>query len=427
VLLKVGEVSRWTALELGAMPVDVVFLEPCFPANQREFVRALHAVGARVFGIGERPKEALDDELRQWLTHYEQVGNVTNADQVEEVVRRIQKKVTINRLEAVVEAHVMSAATVRERCGIPGTSVKTTWLCRDKPSMKECLRKAGVPCAQSIGSSDRAEIHDFAQRVGYPLIVKPRDAAGASGTVKVEAHQDLDGALNSFGLDRGKSVAVEEFIEGHEGFYDTLSINGNVAHDFVSHYYPGVLEAMRTRWISPQFISTNRVDSAASYNEVKEMGRKVIEALGIETSATHMEWFYGPKGLKFSEIGCRPPGVRAWDLYATGNDFDIYREWAVSVVYGRTSQTLSRRMAAGIVALRPDRDGRISHYDGLANVRERFGEWFIDWHLPNPGTPTQPVEAGYMANAWLRMRHPDYDTLRSMLDYVGQTLKVRAR
>jgi hypothetical protein len=31
-----------------------------------------------------------------------------------------------------------------------------------------------------------------------------------------------------------------------------------------------------------------------------------------------------------------------------------------------------------------------------------------------------------MANAWVRMRHPDYDTLRGMLDYVGKTLKVWA-
>ena len=36
--------------------------------------------------------------------------------------------------------------------------------------------------------------------------------------------------------------------------------------------------------------------------------------------------------------------------------------------------------------------------------------WIIDAHLPDPGTPTQPVEAGYMANAWVRMKHPDYDT-----------------
>ena len=40
--------------------------------------------------------------------------------------------------------------------------------------------------------------------------------------------------------------AVEEFVEGHEGFYDTVCVNGNVSLDFVSHYYPNVLEAMRT-------------------------------------------------------------------------------------------------------------------------------------------------------------------------------------
>lgn len=409
------------------MPVDVVLLEPCFPANQREFARALHDVGARVTGIGERPKSSLDGDLQRWLTHYEQVSNVTDVAQVEKVVRWLQTKVHVDRLEAVVEAHVMCAAKVREACGIPGTTVKTTFLCRDKPAMKEALASAGVPCAQSLGSNDPAEIRDFARRVGYPIIVKPRDAAGASGTARVDHESQLDAALASFGVPQGRSVAIEEFIEGHEGFYDTITIGGRVVHDFVSHYYPNVLEAMRTRWISPQFVSTNRVDIAPAYEEIRAMGKKVIDVLGIETSATHMEWFFGPKGLKFSEIGCRPPGVRAWDLYAAGNEIDIYREWAMAVVHGRPSQRLSRRYAAGIIALRPDRDGVISHYDGADEIQRRFGPFIMDAHLPPSGTPTQPVEAGYMANAWLRMKHPDYDTLREMLDVVGRTLKVRAR
>jgi formate-dependent phosphoribosylglycinamide formyltransferase (GAR transformylase) len=409
------------------MPVDVVFVEPCFPANQREFVRALHAVGARVTGIGERPRESLDDELRHWLFHYEQIGNVTSEGQLEQVVRRLQQKVRFDRLEAVIEAHVMAAARVRERCGIPGTSERTTFLCRDKPAMKEALRAAGVPCAQSIGSADVTEIRDFAGRVGFPLVVKPRDAAGASGTVRVDSQQELTAALSSFQVDRGRSVAVEEFIEGHEGFYDTITIGGVVVHDFVSHYYPNVLEAMRARWISPQFVATNRVDAAEGYAELKEMGRKVGQVLGIETSATHMEWFFGPRGLKFSEIGCRPPGVRAWDLYAVGNEFDIYREWAMAVVHGKPSQTLSRRFAAGVIALRPDHDGQIAGYEGLDEAQRRYGQWVIDQYLPPAGTPTQPVEAGYMANAWVRMKHPDYDELRSMLDFVGRTVRVRAR
>jgi hypothetical protein len=79
-----------------------------------------------------------------------------------------------------------------------------------------------------------------------------------------------------------------------------------------------------------------------------------------------------------------------------------------------------------MIALRPERDGSITGYDGVDELNQRHRDWVIDAHLPPPGTPTQPVEAGYMANAWVRMRHPDYDTLRGMLDDVGRTVRVRA-
>jgi Carbamoyl-phosphate synthase L chain, ATP binding domain len=406
--------------------LNVIFIEPAFPPNQREFVRGLVSVGATVIGVGERPLEALDDDLKGWMLHYHRVGNVTDVGELVDAVRWVQGKVWVDRLEAVVEAHTMAAAQAREACTIPGTSVRTAYLCRDKPSMKDALRSAGVPTADSTAAHSADDVRAFAQRVGFPLILKPRSAAGASGTVRVDDSAALEQALAGLGGSGADSVAVEEFVEGHEGFYDTVCIDGRPAYDFISHYYPNVLEAMRERWISPQFISTNRVDSAPDYAQVRELGARVIEALGIGTSATHMEWFFGPKGLRFSEIGCRPPGVRAWDLYAVGNDIDIYREWSNAVVHGGVERPLSRRLSAGIVALRPDRDGRISHYEGLDEIQGRFGEFIVDAHLPGSGTPTQPVEAGYMANAWVRMAHPDYDTLRSMLNAVGETVHVHA-
>lgn len=407
--------------------MHIVFIEPCFPTNQKRFVRALHQAGARVTGIGERPEGALDDELRQGMIHYERVGSVVDAGALTGVVRRIHETLPVDRLEATVEAHMLAAAQVREALGIPGVSLRTTFLCRDKPAMKEVLREAGVPCAASVGTGDREEARAFAAETGYPLVVKPRSGAGASGTHHVDGPEALERALDAAGVGRGGQVAIEEFVEGHEGFYDTITIGGSVAHEFVSHYYPNVLEAMRTRWISPQIVTTNRVASAPAYQEVLELGRDVIRALGIDTSATHMEWFFGPKGLKFSEIGCRPPGVSMWDLYAAGNEIDIYHEWALAVLYGRTGRPASRAYAAGMIALRPDGDGLISGYEGVEEIRQRYGAWIFDAHLPPEGTPTQPVEAGYKANAWLHMRHPDYDTLREMLDDVGRTIRVRAR
>ncbi|HWU88541.1 MAG TPA: hypothetical protein VN253_14765, partial [Kofleriaceae bacterium] len=113
-------------------------------------------------------------------------------------------------------------------------------------------------------------------------------------------------------------------------------------------------------------------------------------------------------------------------LYNVGNDMDLYREWAMAVCAGRPSQRASRRLSAGIIALRPDRDGRIARYEGLEAIGQAFGANIIDAHLPPAGTPTQPVEAGYMANAWLRLKHENYDELQRMLDVVGQTVKVHA-
>ncbi len=216
--------------------------------------------------------------------------------------------------------------------------------------MKQALREAGVPSATSTAAGSAAEAHAFAEEVGFPLILKPRSGAGAADTMRADDDQ-LNKALLGYGRQGVGSIALDEFVEGHEGFYDTLTVDGEVALDFVSHYYPNVLEAMRTRWISPQFVATNRVDTVPEYGELRDMGRCVNAALGIGTSATHMEWFFGERGLKFSEIGCRPPGVGAWDLYSAGNDVDLYREWANAIVHGQVTTRPSRRFATGIVAL----------------------------------------------------------------------------
>ncbi|HET7399152.1 MAG TPA: ATP-grasp domain-containing protein [Intrasporangium sp.] len=406
--------------------MNIIFVEPNFPANQRRFVHALAGVGATVFGIGETEEGHLGDELRSAMHGYYRVGSVTDVDQLTEAVRYFQGRVWVDALEATVEAHTMPAAQVREACGIPGTSVRTTWLCRDKPSMKEALRQAGVPTAASAAVDAPDEARDFARRTGYPLVLKPRAGAGAQGTVRVDNDRELAAALDRFGAEGASSIAIEEFVEGHEGFYDTITLGGNIVHDWATHYYPNVLEAMRHRWISPQFVTTNRLDGNGFYDEVRELGQRVIAALGIETSATHMEWFYGPKGLRFSEIGARPPGVGCWDLYSASNDVDVYREWAHIVTHGRPEHSMRRPYAAGIVALRPSADGAIRGYSGIDEIQGRYGEWILDAHFPPPGHSTQAIEAGYMANAWLRMRHPDYDVVRAMLDDAGRTIKVHA-
>ena len=405
--------------------MNIIFIEPSFPNNQKEFVRGLHAIGANIIGIGERPQDYLSDEVKGYLKSYVQVQSVVHEPTLLKAVQQIQEKVWVDRLEATVEAHIMAAARVREATGIPGTSVRSAFLCRDKPAMKDELRKAGIPCAMSTRADNPAITQEFARQVGYPLIIKPVDGAGAAATWKVNNAAELENVIRQSGIADGVEVAIEEYIEGHEGYLDTLTINGEVAHEFITHYYPNVLEAMRERWISPQMVTTNRIE-AEGYKQVRQMARNVNRVLGIGTSATHMEWFAGPKGLKFSEIGCRPPGVGQWDVYNAANEFDIYKEWASALKFGRPDSAPSRRYSAGMIALRPSCDGHITAYSGLEEIQHNYGECIVASHIPDVGSATQPVEAGYMANAWMRVRHPDYDTLRHIMNTIGETVKVHA-
>ncbi len=407
------------------MTPHVVLLGPDLFAAFHDFARALKQCGARVTGVGATPKARLRAGLSRHLDAWIEVPSPFDGAAVATAVAGRTKRRPVDRLETVEERLVEAAAEARQRLRLPGLTPEAARLCRDKTAMKEALRRAGLPCAASAAAASLAELAAFVERTGYPVIVKPRAGLGSQRTFRVDDPAGLERAARAHCLGAGgEPVAVEEFVEGHEGFYDTLSIDGEPRLEFISHYFPSVLEALSDRRIAPQIAATNRVD-LASYDELRATGRRVIRALGLGTTATHMEWFFGPKGLKISELGARPPGERLWDLYCAGNDLDLYREWANALVHGRVEATPSRRLATGSVQVRPPRDGRVAGYRGLERVRARCASWIWAHELPRPGRRTVPIDKGYLANAWFRLRHPDYDELRRMMDFIGATLRVR--
>jgi biotin carboxylase len=407
--------------------MHVIFIAPHFPTNQRNFVRALKEIGCRVTGIIDSPIQYVDSETKSYLDDYEEVQSVTSLEAVTKAVRAIQKRGPwVHYLEAAIEAHVLVCSRVRELCSIPGLPHAVTELCRDKVIMKKYLRDRGFPVARDAAIDNAKDARKSAKHIGYPLILKPRSGAGASGTYRIDSNKQLEQVIQELHLEKGNShCTMEQFLTGHEGFFDTITYKGKVVFESISHYYPNVLTAMRTREVAAQIAVTNRVD-AESYKELRFFGRKVIQTMGITTSATHMEWFFGTEGLKFSEIACRPPGVGVWDLFSAINEMDLYKMWANIVTQGKFQQKPSRRFAGGMISLRPNKDGRVSGYTGVEEINKRYGANILQVYLPPVGKQTQPIEAGYRANAWMFVRHEDYDQLRHMMDDIGKTLRMWA-
>ena len=89
------------------------------------------------------------------------------------------------------EGLVHQAATVAAALGLPGSPPEAVAACRDKNATRSALALAGVPQPVSIGVHDLAEAAAAADKIGYPVVVKPRGLAGSMGVTLVHAPDEL--------------------------------------------------------------------------------------------------------------------------------------------------------------------------------------------------------------------------------------------
>ena len=403
----------------------VLFLAPDTHVYNHGFVQGLKSIGATVWGIGPAPKDRVRQDVLRLLDGYAPCPHMLDAPGVQRAATAFAG-VTFDRVETIDEPLVETAALLRQTYTLPGLSIETSRLCRDKVAMKAFLRARGIPCAASAAASSLRDAEVFVEQHGYPVICKPIAGFGALQTFAVRDREQLERAIEQLKPSNENQVAMEEFVEGHEGFLDTITDTEGVRHDFVAHYFPGCLEASRDHTVAPQIAVSNRIEQHG-YREVRRLATDVIHALGLRNTATHMEWFFGPKGMKFSEIGARPAGEKIWDMYRFANEFDVYREWALAITGRPSEQKPSRRYAAGSVQVRPDRDGRVLAHDGLEETWARCRRFFYEYEIPTPGSPTRSLDKGWLVNTWFRLRHEDYDELRALMTFVGRTVKCRAK
>ncbi len=401
--------------------MHVVFLAPNFPIEQRAFVRALFRAGAQVTGIGDVAPEQIDAELWRSLAGYHPIASLDDEAGLSELVARIGAERPIHHLICTVEPYQLIAARLRDQLDLAGPSAAQVARCHNRDTLKQLVRGLGLGAARCGTLETADQLRRFVAEVGLPVLV-------GEGGLRADSGGQVEELIRRLALpDKPgrRQVVVEELYLGHEGFFDTLTVNGRVVFEAISHCYPNPLEAMRTRELNPYIVCTNRVD-AESYAELRRFGRSVLEAVGADTGAQHLGWCFGDRGLWLSELRLRPPGARFWELHGLANEVDLYDAWAQALVRGRVDLRPTRRFAAGLLAIRPDRDGRVLGYRGVDEVRRRYGEFIVHLHLPAIGQHTAELGAGYTAHGWMWARHPDYDELRRLLERAGELLQITA-
>jgi hypothetical protein len=406
------------------MTPTVLFLSPGYPAEMPLFTRGLAQVGARVLGVGDQPAGALPAEARAALADYLQVANLWDEAAVVAAVRGWLRGRAVERVECLWEPGVVLAARLREALGAPGMRVETAVRFRDKELMKAALDRCGVRVPRHARARNVAEAKAAEERIGFPLIVKPIAGAGSADTYTARDAREFERVLE---LTRHvPEVSVEEYIEGEELTFDTITARGEILFHNVCWYRPKPLVARLNEWVSSQSVALRDTD-VPDVQKGRALGREVLRALEFESGFTHMEWFLTPGGeAVFGEIGARAPGARLVHAMNYTCDADYFAGWAEAVCYGRLSQPARKRYNAACVFKRASGAGRIQRYEGLEALLARYGE-----HIPivdlNPiGAPRRDWRNSVVGDGWLVARHPSLELTLEIADRIGTDLRIVA-
>ncbi len=407
------------------MKMKVVFLSPNYPPEMHEYVRGLAEVGAEVYGVGDSPPASLAPKVRAALRDYLHVPGIMDEHDVMRRVGPWLRGRRVDRVETLWEPLILLAARLREALGVPGMRLDTALGFRDKQLMKERIAAAGLRVPRSERVQTVAEALAAQERIGFPLILKPIQGAGSADTYRCDDMSAFKAALAR--MRHVREASCEEFVEGEEFTYDTICVDGSPVYENVAQYLPRPLIARTHEWISP-VICTVRDLTEERLQDGLALGRGVLEALGMGTGFTHMEWYRKADGeVVFGEIGCRPGGAHLADQMNFTSDIDVFRGWAEAVCHGRFTVENPRRYNAAIVFKRARGVGRITRIEGLGAWQQRCGEWVCAEQLLRPGQHRRNWLQTLVSDGFVIVRHPDWDEALRMASDAGENIQMFAQ
>ena len=406
------------------MSLHVLMISPAYPAEMPYFTRALSLVGAKVIGLGDQPKQSLPSVAREHVAHHHQVRSLWDEAAVVRDVQRLSAKIRIDRVECLWEPGMILAAKIRAGLGIPGMTVAQTIPFRDKEVMKQRLDAAGIRTPKHFSATTEGEVREAAERLGYPLIVKPIAGAGSADTHRCDNVAELTRALKL--VKHVDEVSIEEFIEAEEFTFDTICAGGRMYMENICWYRPRPLDQRQFEWVSPQSIALRELD-VPDLAAGRKMGREVLAALEFDTGFTHMEWYKKADGeVVFGEIGGRPPGARIVDIINYCTDDDAYVGWAEAVVHGRVTRKFERHWNVVITFKRAQGQGTIRRIAGLEKLMAEFGRHVVEVNLTPVGAPRRNWKQTLIGDGYLVVRHPDLTPALQMSERIAREVQLYA-
>lgn len=309
--------------------MNYVHLSPYFPPNYLHFTKALKTEGIRVLGLGDMPYDDLHPDLKSALTDYYRVDNLHQYNQLVRAMGYFTHQYgKIDGIDSHNEYWLETEAMLRADFNIVGLKPEDMIHMKKKSEMKKVFRAAGLHVAEGMVVADWESLLQFANKNGYPLIAKPDNGVGASGTYKIFNETDL---RSFFDKKPANEYFIEQFIEGIiESFDGLVDLKGDLLFSTSHINERGVMEVVNED-THVYFYNLREIPQ-----DIEEAGKRALKAFQLKGRFFHIEFFREQQSNKLFalEVNMRPPGGYTMDMFNFSVDADLYQLWA-SMVSGK--------------------------------------------------------------------------------------------
>ncbi|GEO11596.1 carbamoyl-phosphate synthase large subunit [Segetibacter aerophilus] len=185
-----------SVLIIGSGPI--VIGQACeFDYSGSQAARSLREEGIKVILINSNPATIMTDPMmadRVYLLplNVDSIEKILTENQIDAVLPTMGGQTALNLCKEADELGIWE----KYNCRLIGVDVAAIDTAEDREKFRQLMVKIGMAVAPSRVANSVLEGKEFAQQIGFPLVIRPSFTLGGSGGGFVHSKDELDEALN---------------------------------------------------------------------------------------------------------------------------------------------------------------------------------------------------------------------------------------
>ena len=318
-------------LILGSGPI--VIGQGCeFDYSGVQACKALRAEGYRIVLINSNPATIMTDPDLADATYVEPltaeiVEKVIAAERPDALLPTVGGQTGLNLAVELAESGVLAKYGVR----LIGADLKAIRLAEDRSRFKEAMLAAGVPVPPSHFVHSLEEAWAAIEDIGYPALIRASFTLGGAGGGVATGPDDF-AAVVSHGLRQSPAgeVLIERSLLGWKEY--ELEVMRDGANNFVvvcsiENVDPMGIHTGDSITVAPAQTLTDK-----EYQHLRDLARTVMEAIGVETGGSNVQFAVHPRTGETIVIEMNPRVSRSSALASKATGFPIAKIAALLAV-----------------------------------------------------------------------------------------------